>query len=89
MKAIISVFGKDNVGILASVCAVCADKRINITDVSQTILGDMFAMIMQADISNASVPFTEFAEEIRVMGEKNNLVINAMHEDIFNSMHKV
>ncbi|MGN0534487.1 MAG: ACT domain-containing protein [Eubacterium sp.] len=89
MRAVITVVGKDTVGILAKVSGICAESQINITEVSQTIMEDMFCMIMMADISKSTVEFTEFADRLAKYGEENNLSIHAMHEDIFNSMHRI
>lgn len=89
MRAIITVVGKDMVGILAKVSAACAQHNINVIEVTQSILQDMFAMIMMVDIDGSNVPFTQFAEEIAKMGEDMGLSIHAMHEDIFNSMHRI
>ena len=89
MKAIISVIGKDTVGILASVSAKCAEYNINILDVTQSVLQDMFVMVMMADISECSIPFGDFADKMRKLGESRGLEIHAMHEDIFNSMHRI
>ena len=89
MRAVITVVGKDTVGILAKVSDICAKSNINITEVSQTIMEDMFCMIMMADISKSNVEFTAFADELSKYGEENNLSIHAMHEDIFNSMHRI
>ena len=89
MRAFITVVGKDTVGILAKVSSICAKYEINITEVSQTILDDMFCMIMLADISNSTVGFVQFAEELTKYGAENSLSIHAMHEDIFNSMHRI
>ncbi|MDE6470831.1 MAG: ACT domain-containing protein [Eubacterium sp.] len=89
MRAVITVVGKDTVGILAKVSDICANSNINITEVSQTVMEDMFCMIMMADISASSVEFTKFSDELSKYGEENNLSIHAMHEDIFNSMHRI
>ena len=89
MRAFITVVGKDTVGILAKVSSICAKHEINITEVSQTILDDMFCMIMLADITKSTVGFVEFSDELTKYGEENNLSIHAMHEDIFNSMHRI
>ena len=89
MRAIISVIGKDTVGILAKVSGICAEHNINILDVTQTILQDMFAMIMMADISKLDCDFGELSEFLRKTGEEMNLDIHIMHEDIFNSMHRI
>ena len=89
MRAVITVIGKDMVGILASVSNVCAKHKVNVLEVTQSILQDMFAMIMMVDIDKSDVPFTQFAEELEQLGESMNLSIRAMHEDIFNSMHRI
>lgn len=89
MRAVISVVGKDTVGILSSVSSVCAKYNINITEVSQSIMEDMFCMIMMADISSSTVDFNLFSDELTKYGEENNLSIHVMHEDIFNSMHRI
>lgn len=89
MRAVITVVGKDAVGILAKVSGICAESKINITEVTQSVLEDMFCMIMLADISQSTVEFTKFADELSKYGEENGLSIHAMHEDIFNSMHKI
>ena len=89
MRAIISVIGKDTVGILAAVSAKCAQYNINIMDVTQSVLQDMFVMIMMADISGINTDFSKFVDEMNAMGEEKNLSIRAMHEDIFNAMHTI
>ena len=89
MRAVITVLGKDMVGILAKVSTACASHNINVIEVTQSILQDMFAMIMMVDINGSDVPFTQFADEIAKMGDEMGLSIRAMHEDIFNSMHRI
>ena len=89
MRAVITVIGKDTVGILARVSEVCARHRVNVSDVTQSILQGLFAMIMMVDISGCDIPFTDFAEEMNALGGELGLSIHAMHEDIFNSMHRV
>jgi len=89
MRAIITVIGKDMVGILAKVSAVCAEKNANIQDVTQSVLQDMFAMIMMVDISALKCDFTELSDRLAAVGSEMGLVIHTMHEDIFNSMHRI
>ena len=89
MRAVITVVGKDMVGILSSVSNKCARNQVNIIEVSQSILQEMFCMIMLVDVSKCSVLFTAFAEELETMGNEMNLSIHVMHEDIFNSMHRI
>ena len=89
MKAIITVIGKDAVGILAKVSNACANANVNIVEVTQSVLQDMFAMIMLVEIESLTVPFAEFAKNMKELGEARGLSIHAMHEDIFNSMHRI
>ena len=89
MRAIITVVGRDTVGILAKVSAMCAEHNVNIIEVTQSILQDMFCMIMLADVTKCNVPFTVLADEAEALGKEMNLSVNTMHEDIFNSMHRI
>lgn len=87
--AVVTVIGKDTVGILAKVSTLCAEYSVNVEEVTQSILKEMFAMIMLTDVSKLTVPFSEFADKMKELGEKEGLSIFVMHEDIFNSMHKI
>ena len=89
MKAVITVIGKDMVGILAKVSTACAESNVNVVEVTQSILDKYFAMIMLVDIAGLTVPFTEFVENMEKLGRENGLEIVTMHEDIFNAMHKI
>ena len=89
MKAVITVLGKDSVGILSKVSTACAEVGVNIIEVTQSVLQDMFAMIMLAEIGSTTVSFDELSRKLEQLGEDNNLKIHVMHEDIFNSMHKI
>lgn len=89
MNAVISVIGKDCVGILAYVSDECAKVNANILDVSQSVLKDYFAMIMVVNIDSLNVDFTKFVGTIEENGKKKGLEIHVMHEDIFNAMHKI
>ena len=89
MKAVISVIGKDTVGILASVSAVCAENNMNITDVTQSILQGMFVMVMIAESDNIKCSFPELSAKFAKLGESIGVDIRIMHEDIFNSMHRI
>lgn len=89
MRAIITVVGKDMVGILATVSSECSKRNVNVIEVSQSLLQGMFCMIMLVDVSKCDIPFAEFAQKLAEVGEEKNLVIHAMHEDIFNAMHKI
>ena len=89
MKAVMTVTGKDSVGIIAKVSAECAKYDANIVDISQSVLSDYFAMIMLADIDGLKVPFSEFVDILSGVGQERGLAINVMHEDIFNTMHHI
>lgn len=89
MRAIITVVGKDTVGILAKVSKICSKEHVNIMDVTQSIMQDMFVMIMMVDISSCAVPFSTLQDELEAAGSEMNLKIHVMHEDIFNSMHRI
>ena len=89
MRAVITVIGKDMVGILARVSSICAENNVNVVEVTQSILQDLFAMIMMVDISKCSVLFQELADSLSSIGEEMGMTIHVMHEDIFNSMHRI
>ena len=89
MRAVITVIGKDNVGILHKVSGVCSEKGVNVIEVTQSVLQDMFAMIMLVDITGMTSDFSELVDDMTSLGEKRGLSIHTMHEDIFNSMHNV
>lgn len=89
MRAVITVIGKDTVGILHKVSGICAAHNANIIEVTQSVMQDMFAMIMMADISNITSDFSALSDEMSEMGKTEHLDIHCMHEDIFNSMHEI
>ena len=89
MKAVVTVVGHDSKGIIAKVSTKCAEVGANITEISQSVLKEYFAMIMVIDIDGISMQFTDFVDAMRKLGEENNLDIRTMHEDIFNSMHRI
>jgi ACT domain-containing protein len=89
MRAIVSVIGKDQVGIIASVCQLLSSYQVNVLDISQTILQDYFTMIMIVDAGNATVPFSELVTALETEGQKRNLTIHAQREEIFNAMHRI
>ncbi len=89
MNAVITVIGKDTVGILAKVSTACAEEGVNIIEVTQNVMKDLFAMIMLADIKESKIPFAKLSEKLDKLGEDMGLKIHVMHEDIFNSMHKI
>ena len=89
MRAVITVIGKDNVGILHQVSGVCAKYQANVLEVTQSVLQDMFAMIMMVDITAMTTDFTQLSDELNSLCETLGLSIHAMHEDIFNAMHRI
>ena len=89
MKAVVTVTGKDKVGIIAMSSAECAKYGANIIDISQTVLSEYFAIIMMVSLEGLTVAFSEFAEAMAKVGEENGVDIRVMHEDIFNAMHRI
>ena len=89
MRAVVTVIGKDNVGILHKVSGICAEMGANVIEVTQSVLQDMFAMIMLVDISSIKGDFSELVDRMTALGTELGLSIHTMHEDIFNSMHSV
>lgn len=88
-KTIISVIGKDAVGIIARVCTYLADNGCNILDISQTITGGYFNMMMIADLSGSKKSFIEIREDLKAIGEEIGVVINTQDEQIFDVMHRI
>lgn len=89
MRAVVTVIGKDNVGILHKVSGVCSELGVNVIEVTQSVLQDMFAMIMLVDITDMNKDFSILVDSMTSLGETLGLSIHTMHEDIFNSMHNV
>ena len=89
MKAIITVIGHDKVGIIHKVSGILAEAKINILDISQTIMQDMFTMIMLVDIKNSVNTIDEISRKLDNAGEELGLSIKIQHEDVFNSMHRI
>ncbi|AHV97972.1 ACT domain-containing protein [Paenibacillus sabinae] len=89
MKGIITVLGKDKVGIIAKVCSYLAERNVNILDISQTIVQDYFNMMMIVDISKAEKSIEILVEELQHIGEEIGVEIKLQHEDIFNIMHRI
>ncbi len=89
VRAVITVIGKDRVGIIAAVSNILAEKNVNILDISQTTMQDMFTMIMLADISKMNTDMASLSESLEKKGMEQGLSIKIQHEDIFNSMHRL
>ena len=89
MKAIVTVIGKDQVGIIAGVCTKLAEYQVNVLDISQTVLQEYFTMIMLVDAAQCTVPFADLARTLDEAGAQRSLQIRAQREDIFNAMHRI
>ena len=89
MRAIVTVSGKDRVGIIADVTALLAQYGVNVLDISQTVLQEYFTMIMLVDAAQCTVPFADLARTLDEAGTQRGLQIRAQREDIFNAMHRI
>ena len=89
MNAIVTVIGKDRVGIIAAVCIKLAEMNINVLDISQTIMQGKFTMIMAVDVSEATVSFAEVRDALAELGREMELTIRIQQEEIFNAMHTI
>ncbi len=89
MRAIVTVIGKDQVGIIAAVCALLAEQNVNVLDISQTVLQEYFTMIMLVDAAGAKVSFAELSKNLEAAGEARSLSIRIQREDIFDAMHRI
>ena len=89
MNAIVSVIGRDKVGICAAVCTKMADYRINILDISQTIVQGNFTMVMAVDLEQASAPFGEISDGLAGLGEEMGLSVRIQRQEIFDAMHTI
>lgn len=89
MNAIITVVGKDRVGIIAAICVKLAEYNVNVLDISQTILQNSFTMVMAVDIEKIEVPFAEVAAALDKLGKEMGLSIHIQREEIFDAMHTI
>ena len=89
MKAIVTVVGKDQVGIIAAVCVHLASFNVNVLDISQTVMQGYFTMMMAVDVTECNIPLAELAKEMEDKGKEMGLSIRLQREDIFNAMHRV
>jgi len=89
MKAIVTVVGKDQVGIIAAVCVHLASFNVNVLDISQTVMQGFFTMMMAVDVTDCNIPLAELAKEMEDKGKEMGLSIRLQREDIFNAMHRV
>ncbi len=89
MKAVVTVIGHDTVGILAKVSALCAEHNANIVEVTQSVMEELFAMVMLVDITKITCDFTALQCALIALGDQIGMKIHVMHEDIFHSMHHI
>ena len=89
MNAIITVVGKDRVGIIAGICVKLAEYHVNVLDISQTILQGSFTMVMAVDVAEANVPFAQIADGLKALGQEMELSIHIQREEIFDAMHNI
>ena len=89
MKAVVTVVGKDRVGIIANVCTALAGYNVNVLDISQTVMQGYFTMMMATDVSACSIPLAELVTEMARIGEEMGLSIRVQREDIFQAMHRI
>lgn len=89
MKAVVTVVGKDRVGIIAETCVTLASFNVNILDISQTVLQEYFTMMMVVDVTNCNVPLAELCKAMDAKGQDMGLSVRVQREDIFEAMHRV
>lgn len=89
MRAIVTVIGKDQVGIIAAVCALLSAHKVNVLDISQTVLQEYFSMIMLVDAKDSDLPFADLAQLLEQEGTQRGLSIRMQREEIFNAMHRI
>ena len=89
MRAVVTVMGQDRTGIIAKTSALLAECEINILDITQTIIQNIFTMVMLVDIEKCTIGFSEVAEKLDNLAKDLSLEIRIQHEDIFNSMHRI
>ncbi len=89
MKAIVTVVGKDKVGIIASVCTLLASYNVNVLDISQTVMQGYFTMMMAVDVTGSQISFIELVQVLEQKGKEMSLSIRLQREDIFDAMHRV
>ena len=89
MKAIVTVVGKDRIGIIANVCTLLANYQVNILDISQTVMQGYFTMMMAVDTAKSEIPFAELAKKLDAKGEEMGMSFRLQREDIFEAMHRV
>ena len=89
MKAIVTVVGKDKVGIIGNVCMALANFNVNVLDINQTVMQGYFTMMMAVDVSACNIPVAQLVTEMAAIGEQMELSIRVQREDIFHAMHRI
>ncbi len=89
MEAVITVIGRDAVGILAKVCTACAEANVNVEEVTQRILRGTFAMIMLVDLSNAGMDFSDFSKKMAALGDSMGVEVRCTRQELYETMHHV
>jgi len=89
MKTIVTVVGKDRVGIIAGVCTALANFNVNVLDISQTVMQGYFTMMMATDVSKSNIPLARLVSELESVGKDMGLSIRIQREDIFEAMHRI
>ena len=89
MRAVITVVGHDTVGIIAKVSHILSESKANILDITQSVMGDIFAMVMLVSIEGCTIKFADLVDQMNALGKQEGLQIHTMHEDIFNTMHHI
>ncbi len=89
MNAVLTVMGIDKTGIIAKTSTLLYENNVNILDINQTIMQNIFTMVMLVDVSNSDIEFSALADKLSELGEEMGVEIRIQHEDIFNSMHRI
>ncbi len=89
MNAVISVIGRDRVGIIAKISNICAANNVNINDITQKVLHETFTMIMWVEMRESEKDFATLSKELETAGKELGLIVHVMHEDVFDSMHRI
>lgn len=89
MKTIVTVVGKDRVGIIAGVCTALANFNVNVLDISQTVMQGYFTMMMVTDVSKSNIPLARLVSELESVGKDMGLSIRIQREDVFEAMHRI
>ena len=89
MKAVVTVVGKDRVGIIADVCMALAASNVNVLDISQTVMQEYFTMMMVVDVSKSTLPLAQLSQDLEAKGQELALSIRIQREDIFEAMHRL